>query len=67
MKTTKPESEKKKNGQGRDSADSSQAGLKIAGRNIKNLRHADDTTQWQKVKRTKEPLDEGERRVKNLA
>ena len=38
-----------------------QAGIKIAGRNINNLRYADDTTFWQKVKRTKEPLDESER------
>ena len=36
-----------------------QAGIKIAGRNINNLRYADDTTLWQKV--TKEPLDESER------
>ena len=28
-----------------------QAGIKIAGRNINNLRSADDTTLWQKVKR----------------
>ena len=28
-----------------------QAGIKIAGRNINNLRYADDTTQWQKVKK----------------
>ena len=28
-----------------------QAGIKIAGRNITNLRYADDTTLWQKVKR----------------
>ena len=28
-----------------------QAGLKIARRNINNLRYADDTTLWQKVKR----------------
>ena len=28
-----------------------QAGIKIAGRNISNLRHADDTTLMQKVKR----------------
>ena len=28
----------------------SQAGIKIAGRNINNLRYADDTTLWQKVK-----------------
>ena len=28
-----------------------QAGTKIAGRNINNLRYADDTTLWQKVKK----------------
>ena len=28
-----------------------QAGIKIAGRNINNLRNADETTLWQKVKR----------------
>ena len=28
-----------------------QTGIKIAGRNINNLRYADDTTLWQKVKR----------------
>ena len=28
-----------------------QAGIKIAGRNISNLRYADDTTLWQKVNR----------------
>ena len=28
-----------------------QAGIKIAGRNVNNLRHADDTALWQKVKR----------------
>ena len=27
-----------------------QAGIKIAGRNVNNLRHADDTTLWQKAK-----------------
>ena len=27
------------------------AGIKIARRNINNLRYADDTTLWQKVKR----------------
>ena len=41
-----------------------QAGIKIAGRNINNLRYADDTTLM--AERTKEPLDESERRVKNL-
>ena len=28
-----------------------QAGMKIAGRNINNLRYADDITLWQKVKK----------------
>ena len=28
-----------------------QVGIKIAGRNISNLRYADDTSLWQKVKR----------------
>ena len=27
-----------------------QAGIKIAGRNVNNLRYADDTTLWQKAK-----------------
>ena len=31
--------------------DEAQTGIKIAGRNINNLRYADDTTLWQKVKR----------------
>ena len=30
-----------------------QVGVKIARRNINNLRYADDTTLWQKVKRNK--------------
>ena len=39
-----------------------QAGIKIAGRNIRNLRYADDTTLMAESGRgTKEPLDEGER------
>ena len=37
-----------------------QAGIKIARRNINNLRYADETTLKQKAK-TKEPLDESER------
>ena len=37
-----------------------QAGIKIAGRNINNLRYADDTTLMAE-RRTKEPLDESER------
>ena len=31
--------------------DKAQAGIKIAGRNIKNLKYADDATLWQKLKR----------------
>ena len=38
-----------------------QAGIKIARRNINNLRYADDTTLGRKRRRTKEPLDESER------
>ena len=37
-----------------------QAGIKIAGRNINNLRYADDTTLMAE-RRTKEHLDESER------
>ena len=45
--------------------DEAQAGIKIAGRNINNLRYANDTTLMvsnRKQTVTKEPLDEGERR-----
>ena len=38
-----------------------QAGIKIAGRNISNIRYADNTTHGRKRRRTKEPLDESER------
>ena len=38
-----------------------QAGIKIVGRNINNLRYADDTILWQKVKRNSKPLDESKR------
>ena len=38
-----------------------QAGIKIAGRNINNLRYADDTTLMAKSEETKEPLEESER------
>ena len=41
--------------------DESQARIKIAKRNINNLRYADDTTLGQKVKRELSPLYEGER------
>ena len=40
----------------------SQAGIKIAGRNINNLRYADDTTLMaESEKELKKPLDESER------
>ena len=42
--------------------DEAQAGIKIAGRNINNLRYADGTTVRQKARGTKEPLAESERR-----
>ena len=38
-----------------------QGGIKIAGRNINNLRYADDTTLRAEWKETKEPLDESDR------
>ena len=38
--------------------DEAQAGIKIARKNINNLRHADDTTL---MAESKEPLDESER------
>ena len=41
--------------------DEAQAGIKIARRNINNLRYADDTTHGKKQRRTKEALDESER------
>ena len=40
--------------------DELQAGIKIGGRNINNLRYADDTTHGRKWRGTKEPFDEGE-------
>ena len=40
-----------------------QAGIKIAGRNINNLRYADDTTLMaEREEKLKTPLDESERR-----
>ena len=43
--------------------DDSQPGIKIAGRNINNLKQADDTTLKAESEEelNKEPLDEGER------
>ena len=47
--------------------DEAQARIKIAGRNVNNLRYADDTTLMAKKTETKESLDECEKRVKKLA
>ena len=41
--------------------DEAQAGVKIAGRNINNLRYADDTTLMEESEGELESLDEGER------
>ena len=41
--------------------DEAKAGIKTAGRNINNLRYANNTTVYGRKQRTKEPLDEGER------
>ena len=42
--------------------DEAQAGIKFAGKNINNLRYADDTALMAESEvRTKEPLDESER------
>ena len=42
--------------------DEAQPGIKIAGRNITNLRYADDTTLMAESRGTKEPPDESERK-----
>ena len=48
--------------------DEEQAGIKIAGRNINNLRYADDTTFMQKVKKNKRASwSKWKRRVEKLA
>ena len=41
--------------------DEAQAGIQIAGRNINNLRYADDTTLMAESEEELEPLDESER------
>ena len=41
--------------------DEAQAGIKIARRNVNNLRYADDHPYGRKQRRIKEPLDESER------
>ena len=38
-----------------------QAGIKIAGRNISNLRYTDDITLMIEQRKSKEPLDESKR------
>ena len=48
--------------------DKAKSGIKIAKRNINNLRYADDTTHGRRQRGIKSPLDESEkRRVKKLA
>ena len=48
--------------------DEAQAGIKTAGRNINNLRYADDTTLCQKVKKNSRPSWwKWKKRVKKLA
>ena len=44
-----------------------QAGIKIARKNINNLRYADDTTLMAESGEELESLNEGKRRVKKLA
>ena len=41
--------------------DEAQAGIKIVGRNINNLRYTEDTTLMAESNELKEPLDESER------
>ena len=41
--------------------DEAEAGIKMAGRNIKNLRHAENTTFMAESEELKESLDESER------
>ena len=47
--------------------DEAQAGIKIAGRNINNLRYADDTTLMAEREELKSLLMKRKRRVKKLA
>ena len=45
-----------------------QAGIKIAGRNVNNLRYADNTTfMTEREEELKVPLDESERGLKKVA
>ena len=47
--------------------DEAEAGIKIAGRNINNLRYADDITLLAESKEELKSLDESDRRVEKLA
>ena len=47
--------------------DVAQAGMKIAGRNINNLKYTDDTTLMAEIKEELKPPNESERRVKKVA
>ena len=47
--------------------DEAQAGIKIAGRNINNLRYADDTTLMEESEELKSLLMKVKKRVKKLA
>ena len=47
--------------------DEAQAEIKIAGRNINNLKYADDTTLMAESKEDEQPFDESERKVRKLA
>ena len=47
--------------------DEAQAGMKTAGRNINNLRYADDTILMAESKEELKSLDESEREEKKLA
>ena len=49
------------------SLDEAQAGNKISGRNINNLRYAEDTMLMAESEELKSLLRRGKRRVKNLA
>ena len=44
-----------------------QAGIKIAWRNINNLRYADDTTLMAESEKTKEPLNEVKEESENVS
>ena len=47
--------------------DEAQAGIKIAGRNINNLRYADDTTLTAEIEELKSLLMKVKKRLKKLA